>query len=58
MARKQLGTAEGGADKSDEIIYKIEIPANRYDLLCVEGLVKALRIFLGLDKNPVSSCKE
>ena len=26
--------------------YKIEIPANRYDLLCVEGLGKALSIFL------------
>uniref|UniRef100_A0A7E4V1W2 Phenylalanine--tRNA ligase beta subunit n=1 Tax=Panagrellus redivivus TaxID=6233 RepID=A0A7E4V1W2_PANRE len=29
----------------DEEVYKIEIPANRYDLLCVEGLTRALRIF-------------
>jgi len=29
----------------DEEIYKIEIPANRYDLLCVEGLTRALLIF-------------
>ncbi|ORY24670.1 putative phenylalanyl-tRNA synthetase beta chain [Naematelia encephala] len=25
---------------------KIEIPANRYDLLCLEGLARALRVFL------------
>ena len=30
----------------EEIAYKIEIPANRYDLLCVEGLSRALAIFL------------
>ena len=28
-------------------VYKIEIPANRYDLLCIEGLSRALRVFLG-----------
>ncbi|OSX60418.1 hypothetical protein POSPLADRAFT_1066716 [Postia placenta MAD-698-R-SB12] len=31
---------------------KIEIPANRYDLLCIEGISRALRVFLGLDKSP------
>lgn len=31
---------------------KIEIPANRYDLLCIEGIARALRIFLGKDKAP------
>ena len=29
----------------EEELYKIEIPANRYDLLCVEGLARALLIF-------------
>ena len=24
----------------------------RYDLLCIEGIARALRIFLGLDKPP------
>lgn len=42
---------EQGADKtegaSEEIIYRIDIPANRYDLLCLEGLVRGLLIFLG-----------
>lgn len=32
---------------SDKVIYKIDVPANRYDLLCVEGLSRALRIFIG-----------
>uniref|UniRef100_A0AC34QG87 Phenylalanine--tRNA ligase beta subunit n=1 Tax=Panagrolaimus sp. JU765 TaxID=591449 RepID=A0AC34QG87_9BILA len=29
----------------EEEVFKIEIPANRYDLLCVEGLTRALKIF-------------
>jgi phenylalanyl-tRNA synthetase beta chain len=35
-----------------EEVVKIEIPANRYDLLCEEGIVQALRVFLGMDKIP------
>ncbi|KAF8529050.1 phenylalanyl-tRNA synthetase [Hysterangium stoloniferum] len=31
---------------------KIEIPANRYDLLCIEGIARALRIFLKKDTPP------
>lgn len=31
---------------------KIEVPANRYDLLCLEGLVRALRIYLEHDPAP------
>ncbi|GFZ43294.1 Phenylalanine--tRNA ligase beta subunit, partial [Saitozyma sp. JCM 24511] len=31
---------------------KIEIPANRYDILCLEGLARALRVFLQKDKPP------
>ena len=37
-------------DKSVE--YAIDVPANRYDLLCMEGMARALRIFLGLEKTP------
>ncbi|XVF09422.1 hypothetical protein REPUB_Repub07fG0091500 [Reevesia pubescens] len=36
----------------EEVIYKIEIPANRYDLLCLEGLAQALRIFNGQEEIP------
>ncbi|PKI83138.1 phenylalanine--tRNA ligase [Malassezia vespertilionis] len=31
---------------------KIDIPANRYDLLCFEGILRALRIFLGQMEPP------
>lgn len=31
---------------------KIEIPANRYDLLCIEGIARALRVYLGLQPSP------
>ncbi|CAB1349164.1 unnamed protein product [Coregonus sp. 'balchen'] len=34
--------AEGA---SDVILYKIDVPANRYDLLCLEGLVRGLQVF-------------
>mmetsp|Transcript_106401 Transcript_106401/g.297954 ORF Transcript_106401/g.297954 Transcript_106401/m.297954 type:complete len:643 (+) Transcript_106401:145-2073(+) len=37
---------------SDTVVYKIDVPANRYDLLCVEGLSRALRIFLGDQDAP------
>ncbi|KAF9076757.1 phenylalanyl-tRNA synthetase subunit beta [Rhodocollybia butyracea] len=31
---------------------KIETPANRYDLLCIEGIARALKVFLGKTKAP------
>ena len=37
---------------SEDVIYKIEIPANRYDLLCEEGLVRSLKIFTGQIESP------
>ncbi|KCV68344.1 phenylalanyl-tRNA synthetase, beta subunit [Fonticula alba] len=53
MKAKEHGATE--ADNvdasSDEIIYRIEIGANRYDLLCFEGLARALRIFQGKVKD-------
>jgi len=32
--------------------FKIDVPANRYDLLCFEGLARALRVFLGKEAPP------
>ena len=29
-------------------IYRIDIPANRYDMLCTEGIAEAIRVYLGL----------
>lgn len=45
-AGKQLSKAEVEA-LSSAVVYKIDVPANRYDLLCIEGLSRALKIFLG-----------
>ena len=42
--------AEGA---SETIIFKVEVPANRYDLLCVEGLVLGLLIFQQKCSAPV-----
>ncbi|KAL7076913.1 hypothetical protein ACQ4LE_004118 [Meloidogyne hapla] len=42
----------------NEEIYKIEIPANRYDLLCVEGLTRALLIFQKKIKIPTYNLSE
>lgn len=39
-----------GTDERPQL--KIDIPANRYDLLCFEGILRALRIFLGKDEPP------
>jgi len=47
LSKKEL------SELSAAVIYKIDMPANRYDLLCVEGLSRALRIFLGDLDAPV-----
>lgn len=48
-SEKELISKEKGDDKasgaSDVILYKIDVPANRYDLLCLEGLVRGLQVF-------------
>ncbi|XP_064459804.1 phenylalanine--tRNA ligase beta subunit-like isoform X2 [Ornithodoros turicata] len=53
---KQMVSKERGEEKSDgaseDLIFRIDIPANRYDLLCLEGLVRALRIFRGKEPCP------
>jgi hypothetical protein len=35
--------------KEEHWVYVIAIPANRYDLLCMEGFARAFRIFIGLE---------
>ncbi|CAG8561672.1 beta subunit of phenylalanyl-tRNA synthetase [Rhizophagus irregularis] len=51
LAIREVGTikAEGLSEKP---ILKIEIPANRYDLLCHEGISRAFLIFQGKAKPP------
>lgn len=47
MLQKELGKAADGKtnNASEEVLYKIDIPANRYDMLCLEGIARALNIF-------------
>lgn len=53
---KEMMSREQGSDKaeglSDRPLLKIDIPANRYDLLCIEGISRALNIFLGKSSLP------
>jgi phenylalanyl-tRNA synthetase beta chain len=44
-------TADGSKGKF--IVYAIDIPANRYDILCLEGFARALRVFLNIETLPV-----
>lgn len=50
-------------DTTDECVgderpqLKIEIPANRYDMLCIEGIAQALNEFLGRSEPPVYTLK-
>ena len=44
---------KSGAHLSNEVLYKIEVAANRYDLLCLEGLALALKVFLNKEPMPV-----
>lgn len=39
-------------ETSGRAVYKIDVPANRYDLLCSEGVARALATFVGLAKPP------
>ncbi|KAJ1499247.1 hypothetical protein HMI55_005595 [Coelomomyces lativittatus] len=53
MAVDQIGEAAAkGKGLSHRRLYKIDVPANRYDLLCREGIAQALKIFLGLATLP------
>ncbi|XP_037026287.1 phenylalanine--tRNA ligase beta subunit [Bradysia coprophila] len=47
MLTKEQGDGVQADNASDEVIYRIDIPANRYDLLCIEGLVSGLLVFMG-----------
>lgn len=46
--------AASAAAGSKRVLYYIAIPANRYDLLCIEGVARALNVFLQRIEPPVS----
>ncbi|XP_068960622.1 phenylalanine--tRNA ligase beta subunit [Petaurus breviceps papuanus] len=55
-SEKEIISKEQGDERaegaSDVILYKIDVPANRYDLLCLEGLVRGLQVFKERIKAP------
>lgn len=48
LTKEQGDVAASAQNASEEVIYRIDIPANRYDLLCLEGLVSGILVFQGL----------
>lgn len=56
---REMGMKEEEAAKlSTRVIYRIDVPANRYDILCMEGMARALRIFLGEEPSPEYKLRE
>ncbi|KAF5307329.1 hypothetical protein FQR65_LT07046 [Abscondita terminalis] len=53
VAKEQGEHVESSVSLSEDIIYRIDVPANRYDLLCLEGLVRGLLIFQGKIDIPI-----
>jgi phenylalanyl-tRNA synthetase beta chain len=64
----EIGTAEemnvqrvddkGNAlNVAKEVVYKLEVAANRYDLLCLEGFTQAIKSYLGMGPIPRLSIK-
>jgi phenylalanyl-tRNA synthetase beta chain len=51
-SKKFKETGIDDPNESDEKILKIEVPANRYDLLCEEGIARALAVFKGKQSVP------
>ncbi|KPI99406.1 putative phenylalanyl-tRNA synthetase beta chain [Papilio xuthus] len=51
MLLKEQGD-QAAVGVSEDILYRIDIPANRYDLLCLEGLVNGILVFQGKKSPP------
>lgn len=48
---------EAEVDEHDAELLRFEIPANRYDLLSVEGLASSLGVYIGTKSLPVFSLR-
>jgi len=53
MNMQRLDKDGNNIDMSKVEVYKVEVPANRYDLLCLEGIATALRSYLNKGKFPI-----
>ncbi|CAH2040330.1 unnamed protein product, partial [Iphiclides podalirius] len=56
LIKEQGDNAAAGV--SEDILYRIDIPANRYDLLCLEGLVNGILVFQGRKAPPEYKIKK
>lgn len=50
--RRKERHEETNGNEDEAVVYKIEVPANRYDLLCLEGIAQALRVFNKQEETP------
>ena len=55
---KTTKTRAGSEPARTEVVYKVEVPANRYDILCLEGLARALNVFNGKAPAPTYSLRD
>jgi phenylalanyl-tRNA synthetase beta chain len=53
MSIKNEGKLDKAKGLSERPIYRIDIPANRYDMLCLEGISMALKSYLGISPPPI-----
>lgn len=57
-AEMNMARIDGNGDTVDMSkveVYKVEVPANRYDLLCLEGIATALKCYLSKSTFPIYS---
>ncbi|KAK4523657.1 hypothetical protein GAYE_PCTG71G1553 [Galdieria yellowstonensis] len=50
-----VSNEDGKEEEEQHQVFRIEVPANRTDLLSADGIIKALRVFRGFDKPPMFS---
>lgn len=58
MMMARIDKDGNNVDMKNVAIYKVEVPANRYDLLCLEGIAMALRCYLHSEPLPVFKVTE
>lgn len=52
MNMNRIDAQGNNINMENTMVYKIEVPANRYDLLCLEGIATALRCYIGTGTMP------
>jgi len=52
MNMTRVDDSGNAIDISKEMVYTLEVAANRYDLLSLEGAAQSLRSYLGISEIP------